>query len=79
MKRRSRLSPVVAGALCALLLPSGGIGFFQTDPAGSVVWPVPLPPPPLLVGQIVFLEWAIADAVSSSGFSVTSARKIVFW
>lgn len=63
----------------ALLLPSGSLGFFQTDALGTVVWPVPLPPPPLLTGQTVFLEWAIADAVSSTGLSVTPARKIVFW
>jgi hypothetical protein len=63
----------------ALILPTATGPYFQTGANGAVIWQLGLPPPPALAGLTVYLEWAVVDPVSGIGFSITPARKIVFW
>lgn len=49
----------------ALIAPSGGYGFVQTDASGKASLPVPLPGGPALLGLTLYTQWAVIDATSS--------------
>lgn len=63
----------------SLVLPVGQLGVFPTDATGQAIWSLSLPPPPTLVGQTVYLQWGVIDSLALNGYSLTPARKIVFW
>ena len=63
----------------ALVLPSSQFGTFQTNSAGQANWSFGLPPAPTLTGQLVYLQWGVLDPGVANGYSLTPARKVVFW
>jgi hypothetical protein len=62
-----------------LILPTSQSSALPTNAVGNATWTLALPPAPALSGQTIFLEWAVADPGVGSGYSLTPARKVVFW
>jgi FG-GAP-like repeat len=62
-----------------LILPTPQFGTFQTDANGQATWWSGLPSGPTLHGQTVYLQWVALDTGAATGYSLTPARKVVFW
>jgi hypothetical protein len=62
-----------------MILPVGAIGIFSTDQAGQASWALSLPPAPILSTQQIYIQWGIVDPSATAGYSLSPARKVLFW